>query len=150
LPDGRRLLLTESDNDTRYLGGVSTRRNAMADISFILLYIESPAKSEPFYAGLLGRPAIESSPTFVMFSMQSGLMLGLWKRDGVEPAATIPGGGEIAFTVESAAAIDAQHADWRDRGVRIAQAPTVMDFGYTFVGLDPDGHRMRVFAPSGN
>jgi hypothetical protein len=23
-----------------------------------------------------------------------------------------------------------------------------MDFGRTFVGLDPDGHRMRVFAPA--
>ena len=34
-----------------------------------------------------------------------------------------------------------------DRGVKIAQAPTRMDFGYTFLGLDPDGHRVRVFAP---
>jgi catechol 2,3-dioxygenase-like lactoylglutathione lyase family enzyme len=122
----------------------------MSDISYILLYVESPAVSEAFYAELLGRPAIESSPTFVMFAMQSGLMLGLWKRDGVEPAATSPGGGEIAVTVESAAAVDTQHAYWRERGVRIAQAPTVMDFGYTFVGLDPDGHRLRVFARSGN
>ena len=23
-----------------------------------------------------------------------------------------------------------------------------MDFGRTFVGLDPDGHRLRVFAPA--
>jgi len=23
-----------------------------------------------------------------------------------------------------------------------------MDFGFTFVALDPDGHRLRVFAPS--
>jgi len=23
-----------------------------------------------------------------------------------------------------------------------------MDFGYTFVALDPDGQRLRVFAPS--
>jgi hypothetical protein len=22
-----------------------------------------------------------------------------------------------------------------------------MDFGFTFVALDPDGHRLRVFAP---
>ena len=26
-------------------------------------------------------------------------------------------------------------------------APTAMDFGFTFVALDPDGHRLRVFAP---
>ncbi len=30
----------------------------------------------------------------------------------------------------------------------IAQPPTAMDFGLTFVALDPDGHRLRVFAPA--
>jgi catechol 2,3-dioxygenase-like lactoylglutathione lyase family enzyme len=129
LLERRRLLRTESDSDARYFRGVQTRRNAMSDISFILLYVESPAKSEAFYTELFGRPATESSPTFVMFAMRSGLMLGLWKRHGVEPAATIPGGGEIAFTVESAIDVDAQHAHWREQGVRIAQAPTAMDFG---------------------
>ena len=28
------------------------------------------------------------------------------------------------------------------------QAPTDLDFGRTFVALDPDGHRLRVFAPA--
>jgi len=31
----------------------------------------------------------------------------------------------------------------------IAQPLTQMDFGYTFVALDPDGHRLRVFAAPG-
>jgi len=26
---------------------------------------------------------------------------------------------------------------------------TRLDFGYAFVGLDPDGHRLRVFMPMG-
>ena len=34
------------------------------------------------------------------------------------------------------------------RGIEILQKPTRMDFGFTFVGLDPDGHRLRVFAPA--
>jgi catechol 2,3-dioxygenase-like lactoylglutathione lyase family enzyme len=122
----------------------------MSNISFVLLYVDSPARSASFYAELLGRPAVESSPSFAMFAMENGLMLGLWARGGVEPPATAPGGGEIAFTVESPAAVDAQHALWRGRGMPIAQAPTAMDFGYTFVALDQDGHRLRVFAPSGN
>jgi catechol 2,3-dioxygenase-like lactoylglutathione lyase family enzyme len=121
----------------------------MTDINFILLYVESPSASEAFYADLLGRPAAESSPTFVMFAMSSGLMLGLWGRGGVAPAANAPGGGEIAFAVESNAALDARHAEWRGKGMTIAQAPTAMDFGRTFVALDPDGHRLRVFAPGG-
>ena len=41
------------------------------------------------------------------------------------------------------------HEAWSQRGLRIAQAPVGMDFGHTFVALDPDGHRLRVFAPSG-
>jgi predicted enzyme related to lactoylglutathione lyase len=40
------------------------------------------------------------------------------------------------------------HTDWRKRGLTIAQAPTSMDFGRTFVVLDPDGHRLRVFTPA--
>jgi predicted enzyme related to lactoylglutathione lyase len=119
------------------------------DINFILLYVESPKTSEAFYADILGRPAADSSPTFVMFAMTSGVMLGLWKRDGVAPAASAPGGAEIAFAVPNAEAVDAQCADWRGRGLPIVQSPTDMDFGRTFVALDPDGHRLRVFAPAG-
>ncbi len=77
-----------------------------------------------------------------------GLMLGLWRRDGVEPPAGRSAGGEIAFTATNTAEVDALHAEWRERGVAIAQAPNSMDFGYTFVALDPDGQRLRVCAPA--
>ena len=77
-----------------------------------------------------------------------GLMLGRWRRDGVKPAASRGAGGEIAFTAKNEAEVDARHADWRARGVEIAEPPIAMDFGYTFVGLDPDGQRLRVFAPA--
>jgi catechol 2,3-dioxygenase-like lactoylglutathione lyase family enzyme len=119
------------------------------DVNFVLLYVASPKISEAFYADLLGRPAAESSPTFAMFAMSSGVMLGLWGRDGVAPAANAPGGGEIAFAVETYAAVDARCEDWRRRGLEIIQSPTDMDFGRTFVALDPDGHRLRVFFPTG-
>ena len=56
-------------------------------------------------------------------------------------------GGEICFTVDSSDAVRAAHADWSKR-MPIAQAPTEMDFGHTFVALDPDGYRLRVFSPS--
>ncbi len=120
----------------------------MTEINFILLYVESPAKSEAFYRDILSRPAIDSSPSFVMFGMPSGVKLGLWGRDGVAPPSTPPGGSEIAFTLADAAAVDARCADWRARGIRIAQAPQAVDFGYTFTALDPDGHRLRVFTPA--
>ena len=85
-----------------------------------------------------------------MLPAAPGLMLGLWRRDGVKPAATSAGGGEIAFPVDGAEEVDALFADWRGRGVTIVQPPTKMDFGYTFLALDPDGQRLRVFAPSPN
>jgi catechol 2,3-dioxygenase-like lactoylglutathione lyase family enzyme len=122
----------------------------MLDINFVLLYVESPAASAAFYEKLLGRRPVEASATFALFAMPSGVMLGLWSRHTVEPAATAKGGaGEIAVTVADAAAVDATHADWSARGLRILQAPTDLDFGRTFVALDPDGHRLRVFFPTG-
>jgi catechol 2,3-dioxygenase-like lactoylglutathione lyase family enzyme len=120
----------------------------MRNVGFILVYVENVAKSEAFYASILGRPAIESSATFAMLPAAPGLMLGLWRRDGVAPPANAAGGGEIAFPVEGAGEVDALFAEWRAQGVKIALAPTKMDFGYTFVALDPDGQRLRVFAPS--
>jgi catechol 2,3-dioxygenase-like lactoylglutathione lyase family enzyme len=119
----------------------------MPDVSFVLVYVEDVSRSEAFYASILGRPAIESSQTFAMLPAGAGLRLGLWRRDGVGPPAG-GAGGEIAFTVGSEAEVDALCAAWRSRGVAIALEPTSMDFGYTFVGLDPDGQRLRVFAPS--
>jgi len=122
----------------------------MAHPNFILLYVESPAASAEFYGKLLGLPAIEASPTFAMFALESGIMLGLWSRHTVEPAAMHTGGGtEVAFSVDGNATVDAMFTDWQGRGLPIAQPLTQMDFGYTFVALDPDGHRLRVFAASG-
>ena len=120
----------------------------MSNVGFILVYVENVAASEAFYASILGRPAIESSATFAMLPAAPGLVLGLWRRDGVKPAATTAGGGEIAFPVDGTEEVDALFAEWSGRGVTIAQPPTKMDFGYTFLALDPDGQRLRVFAPS--
>jgi predicted enzyme related to lactoylglutathione lyase len=122
----------------------------MPNIGFILVYVENVAASEAFYASILGRQAIEASSTFAMLPAAPGLMLGLWRRDGVKPAATSGCGGEIAFPVENPAEVDTTFAEWRGRGVKIAQTPTMMDFGYNFVALDPDGQRLRVFAPAPN
>lgn len=120
----------------------------MADFNFVLLYVDDPLASAAFYADLLGRPPAESSPTFAMLPLREGVMLGLWSRSTVAPDARKAGeSGEIAFTVADDAAVRDTHARWSRRGIAIAQAPTRMDFGHTFVALDPDGHRLRVFAP---
>jgi catechol 2,3-dioxygenase-like lactoylglutathione lyase family enzyme len=121
----------------------------MPDPSFVLLYVDSPAQSAGFYADLLGKPAVESSPTFAMFALDNGVMLGLWSRHTVTPpASAVAGATELGFPVADNDTVARLHADWSARGLRIAQAPTDLDFGRTFVALDPDGHRLRVFAPA--
>jgi catechol 2,3-dioxygenase-like lactoylglutathione lyase family enzyme len=120
----------------------------MPNFNFVLLYVENPPASASFYADLLGRPVIDSSPTFAMLALTDSVMLGLWSRKAVEPAATAQAGaGEVAFTVEDVAAVTATYADWKRRGLTILQEPVQMDFGHTFVAADPDGHRLRVFVP---
>ncbi|MES2016734.1 MAG: VOC family protein [Pseudomonadota bacterium] len=119
----------------------------MTDPNFIILYVDNPQASAAFYAGLLGKQAIEASPTFAMFALDSGVMLGLWSRHTVEPSALAGGGGaEVAFAVADRETVSSMYAAWLDRRLVIAQKPVEMDFGYTFVALDPDGHRLRVFA----
>jgi len=120
----------------------------MPNFNFVILYVENPPASASFYADLLGRPVIDSAPTFAMLPLTDSVMLGLWSRKNVEPAATaLAGAGEVAFTVEDVAAVTSTYADWKKRGLTILQEPVQMDFGHTFVAADPDGHRLRVFVP---
>ena len=118
----------------------------MTKPSLVILFADNPPASAAFYADLLGRQPVEASPTFVLFVFDNGFKLGLWSRHTVEPAARAAGGGaEVVIAVDTPATVDATHADWAARGLAIAQAPSDMDFGRTFVALDPDGHRLRVY-----
>ncbi len=122
---------------------------SFTDPNFVLLYVDRPADSAAFYRSVLGKDPVESSPTFAMFALNSGVRLGLWSRHTAEPAPAAWGGcGELAFAVESLGAVDDKYDEWRDRGLPMLQERTEMDFGYTFVALDPDGHRLRVFCPA--
>ncbi|MFS2159400.1 VOC family protein [Pseudomonas sp. Pseusp122] len=121
----------------------------MTKPNFFILYVDNPRASADFYANLLGEAPIELSPTFAMFALDSGFKLGLWSRHTVEPGVAQVGvAGEVAFSIGENAGVDSLYHSWVAKDVAILQAPTVMDFGYTFVALDPDGHRLRVFASS--
>src|SRR5882757_3727711 len=120
----------------------------MPSFSFVLLYVENPPASAAFYADLLGRPPIETSPTFAMLPLSDPVMLGLWSRKTVEPAAVEPArASEDAFTIDNVVAVKATFTNCKRPGLNIIQQPVLMDFGYTFLVADPDGHRLRVFVP---
>ncbi len=115
---------------------------------FKILYVNDTIKSGQFYSDLLGKEAIEGSPTFTMIPLENNFMLGLWADEAIEPKSQVRGGGsELGFTLANNAEVDKLYASWCARGLSIAQVPTQMHFGYTFVALDPDGHRLRVMAP---
>jgi len=121
----------------------------MTEPNFVLLYVDNPQLSAEFYGRLLEREPVESSPTFALFALQSGVMLGLWSQHTVDPAMNgKPAASELAFSVDDPQSVRDLYKKWGDLNLRIAQAPTQMDFGFTFVALDPDGHRLRVFAPN--
>jgi catechol 2,3-dioxygenase-like lactoylglutathione lyase family enzyme len=119
--------------------------------NFVILYVDNPPKSAAFYQDLLGRAPVETSPTFALFVLDAGFKLGLWSRHTVAPAARVTGGGnELCIAVDGNQRVDELFADWGTRKLTVAQAPEEMDFGYTFVVLDPDQHRLRVFASNGS
>ncbi len=113
------------------------------NIGIIILFVESPYASRLFYEKLLKLQPIEASPTFVMFALSNGTMLGLWSRYTAEPRVEARAGcSEICLSEQE---VDKLYEIWGSQGVVMAQKPTDMDFGRCFVALDPDGHRIRVY-----
>lgn len=115
----------------------------MPSLGFVLLFVSNPHESGSFYKKLLGITPIEESPTFVMFALKNGVMLGLWSKYTAEPRVEAPAGAsEICFPTDD---VDALYEEWGKKHVTVVQKPTDMDFGRTFVVLDPDGHRIRAY-----
>ena len=113
------------------------------NLGFVLLFVKNVSTSADFYGRLFKLQPVEQAPTFALFILSNGVKLGLWSRYTAEPAVTTqPGASEICFSTED---VDAAYQAWGKLGIAVAQAPTDMDFGRTFVALDPDGHRIRVY-----
>ncbi len=73
----------------------------------------------------------------------------MWAASKVQPApVAAAGGAELGIRLDDDAAVEAAYADWSQRGIAILQSPVDLDFGRTFTAADPDGHRLRVFAPA--
>ncbi|EMR4106720.1 drug:proton antiporter [Stenotrophomonas maltophilia] len=115
--------------------------------STLLQYVRDVAASATFYSGILGKPPVEQSPGFALFLLGGGAALGLWQRDGVQPPVSAQAGAaELAMVVANPDVVQQMHDAWRALGVQILQAPVTLEFGHTFVGVDPDGHRLRVYS----
>lgn len=112
-------------------------------LGFVLLFVENPLRSCTFYQKLFNMTPIETSPTFAMFALENGTMLGLWNKHTAEPDIVAqPGAAEICFASHD---VDMTYEEIGMSGVDILQKPTDMDFGHTFVFKDNDGHRIRIY-----
>jgi predicted enzyme related to lactoylglutathione lyase len=120
----------------------------MTTPNLILLYVADPIRSSQFYQKLLGRAPLASFPTYVAFEFDNGLNLGLWSTSAANFVSAGTGHrSELAFMVGDDQEVNKLYEAWRAAGVTIEQEPMMAVFGRTFVGLDPDGHRLRVCIP---
>lgn len=123
----------------------------MKSPNMIVLYIENMSLSRAFYSRLFGLEPVQASDGFTLYLLEGGFKFALWAVQAVVPATAVTGGGvEIDFSVEAREEVDALYRNWSERGARFAQHPGDQKFvGYTFIALDPDGHRLRVILPEG-
>lgn len=121
----------------------------MLSPNLFILYVSDPVVSAKFYAQLLGRSP-EGFPTYQCFTLDSGMVLGLWSTNAKDFVSDGTGHrSELAFQVENEDVIKGLHAAWVKLGVTIEQDLHAAAFGLTFVALDLDGHRIRVNLPDG-
>ncbi|MBI2785319.1 MAG: drug:proton antiporter [Legionella longbeachae] len=107
------------------------------DPNLVLFYVINIENSKNFYSELLNAQPIHNEPDYVMFSLKSGLRLGLWSQTYVEPQPIAFGGGsELAIQLENDQTLDELFERFQNKNFTIIQTPTHMDFGYTFVTCD--------------
>ena len=113
----------------------------------IILYVSDVEVSTTFYREILGHGPLYTYPGFSVFKVSDDVTLGLQAADEIEPAAEpYVGGTELSLSNVERADVDRLHERWKMLGIPMVLEPTVLEFGYTFVATDPDGHRLRVCA----
>lgn len=122
----------------------------MPVLNYVLLAVQEPRKSAKLYTEILGVQPVENSETFVLYVLPTGLKVGLWAAKEMRPAPKPAGGSELSFSLPDKEAVRQTFQAWKQLGLTVEQELTEMDFGYTCVVSDPDGHRLRPFTPSDN
>ncbi|MCW8336554.1 glyoxalase [Vibrio paucivorans] len=119
----------------------------MFKIDSIVLYVTEVKASSAFYAQLFDCTAEMLSPSFAVIEFASNVKVTLQQIDSLTPTSVVTGGGtELSIPVESKAVLEKIYRSWLLKGIEFAQLPEESVFGINFVALDPDGHRIRVFA----
>ena len=113
----------------------------------VIVYVKDVDISREFYTKILGRQPVKTYPGFAVFLLNDNFILGLQEADKITPKAPKHYGGfELSFSDVTKNEVDEIYSAWKELNVNIELEPQMLDFGYTFVGNDPDGHRLRVCA----
>lgn len=119
-------------------------------LDMTILYVSDVAASAAFFSAALGTAPREASPGFAWFDMPHGMKLGLWKREGVLPAAAFSGASaEIVIHVETDAEVDKAYETYRSLDLDVIDPPVTREFGHSLVIEGPDAHRLRVLRTAG-
>jgi catechol-2,3-dioxygenase len=115
------------------------------ELNVIVLYVDNIEISSNFYQDLLGIKPEEASPTFHSFKLSNGMSLALKAKHAVIPPTDEKNGnGELVFTLDNHKKVDELFAEWQTKKINVISPPSIVPYGYTFVGLDPDSSRLRV------
>lgn len=108
----------------------------------LMLYVDDVDRSTAFYRDILKADPVEVFQDFSVFVLSEGFVVGLQSKHAIDPKPQPSFGGfEVSFSNATKEDVDALHAEWTAKDVEIVLEPTTLEFGYTFVAADPDGHR---------
>ena len=118
----------------------------MVTVDSLVLYVSDIKLSEAFYRQLFQCEAAQLSPTFVSMKCANNISIALKQNTALTPPSRITGGGtEISIVQPSQEAFFALYDTWKLLDIKFAQVPQAEVYGASFVVLDPDRHRIRVF-----
>ncbi|PCK32431.1 glyoxalase [Pseudoalteromonas piscicida] len=123
----------------------------MITVDSLVLYVSDIKLSAAFYGLLFQCETAQLSPTFVSLKCASNVSIALKQNTALTPPSSITGGGtEISVLQPSQEAFLALYDTWNSIDIEFAQAPQSEVYGMSFVVLDPDKHRIRVFVNQHN
>lgn len=113
----------------------------------LILYCDDVNISTEFYQTFLKAEPIERFEGFSVFQLDEHFILGLQDKHSIAPEPEPAFGGfEISMGVAERVLIEELFKECTKLHIPVALPPTELEFGYTFVVLDPDGHRLRICA----
>jgi catechol 2,3-dioxygenase-like lactoylglutathione lyase family enzyme len=117
----------------------------MLKVDSFVLYVEDIDISRKFYSDIFECEGVVLSPTFVSFPFGGALIELKQRAQALPPTQTTGGGTELSLSVEDPKTLRIIYELWEAKKVKLIQDLTELVFGITFVAVDPDGHRIRVF-----